>query len=110
MTLKKHARPSCSTERAERVRAAREILGTNQAVAAQLIGVHAVTLSRWECGVLAIPHWHLALLEVLADRVRRKDGDSSDIEAGHFDDIAALVVSRGPIFALETLLQRRYPA
>lgn len=56
---------SKNLERAELLHMARMSMGITQGVASQLLGVHAVTLSRWECGTLKVPPYYLALLDEL---------------------------------------------
>lgn len=49
------------------VKATRKILGVNQVVLAELLGVHPLTVSRWECGRSAPNPQQRALMQLMID-------------------------------------------
>lgn len=54
----------------KRVRAIRRRLGFTQSTMAELLGVHAMTVSRWERGLLPVPPYQAALITAFDQAVR----------------------------------------
>jgi len=69
----------------------RHALGLTQTQFAQLIGVHHITVSRWERGVASPTPWQMGLISSLVAQ----------------PDIETLMLKYGPIHALRTVL--RFP-
>ena len=84
---------------ATEVLAIRERLGLNQTQLAQLLGVHPLTVSKWERGLLSpSPHQETML------RSFRKAGKTPDIG----EQVATALVTVGVAFALLLLLQAAF--
>lgn len=58
---------------AAEIKAARNTLGVSQSGLADLLGVHPVTVSNWERGVLTPTTWQGALLRALAKSPRASE-------------------------------------
>ena len=58
----------------DRIAAIREGLGLTQAQLAQLLGVHPLTVSKWERGVLTPSSYQVDLIESFAKAKRKKPG------------------------------------
>ncbi len=56
----------------EEIRTIREDLALTQTVFAQLLGVHPLTVSKWERGIAAPTDYQLALLESFRDAHQNK--------------------------------------
>jgi transcriptional regulator with XRE-family HTH domain len=79
------------------VSALRQKLGLSQVQLAQLLGVHPLTVSKWERDVLAPTDHHVQLLASFAKARRAKAAIGSEV--------AALLVTAGVVVALFTLLE-----
>ena len=81
------------------VRAVREGLGLNQSQLAQLLGVHPLTVSKWERGLLSpSPHQDTLL------RSFRKAAKKPDIG----EEVASALLAAGVAFALLLLLEAAF--
>jgi putative transcriptional regulator len=78
-------------------RRTREAIGLTQVELAAILGVHAITISKWERGKLAPNPYPLALLEAFAT--------SKNFYHEVGADARALLASDGPIAALHCLLR-----
>jgi transcriptional regulator with XRE-family HTH domain len=81
---------------AAEIRAIRERLGLSQPQLAQLLGVHALTISKWERGVLT-PSGHQETLL----RSFRKAAKNPQVR----DEVAGALVTVGVVLALFLLLE-----
>lgn len=71
----------------------RERLGLTQTQLASILGVHYVTVSRWETGHYKVPPYHVAILQAIANNPQA----SGEL-------IAETLATRGAIAALYTAL------
>lgn len=78
----------------------RESLGLTQSQLAQLLGVHPLTVSKWECEVLVPRPYEAALLERFRDAHLRQPEIRSSV--------ASLLVGAGAAFALYKLLEAAF--
>ena len=77
---------------AAQVKHTRHQLGLKQRELAALLGVHAITVSRWESGALSPPPYQLALLRHFGQ-----------VELPKGADVGVLLVTSGAIGTLERL-------
>ena len=84
----------------EEVKRIRQELGITQAQLAQLLGVHALTVSKWERGVGAPTPHQAALLDSFAKATKKQPGIGATV--------AALLVGAGLAFALYELLKAAF--
>jgi putative transcriptional regulator len=75
----------------------RDTLGLSQVQLAQLLGVHPLTVSKWERGLLVPTEHQAALLESF-----RKAGKA---RKGIGDEVASLLLTAGVVVALFVLLE-----
>jgi putative transcriptional regulator len=78
------------------IRSIRQLLGLNQAQFAQLMGVHAITVSKWERGITSPTDYQEAFLSQY--RVAAKDKQVRD-------DLKGLLITAGVIAAVFFLLK-----
>ncbi len=78
------------------IRKVREALKLTQAQFASLLGVHAITVSRWESALLSPTPYQMGLMEKFAEAARHKESK---------DDIATILVTAGVVAALFLLLK-----
>lgn len=78
MARKRTKTASKEASRAEGIRTLRERLGLTQGKLAELVGVHAMTVSKWERGQLAPAPYQAAILAALG----RAAGDKRTVDAG----------------------------
>lgn len=98
-------RPCCSSLEREEVKPQqlvdlRKKLGLSQAQLAQLLGVHALTVSKWERGLLQPSPYQASLLESFA-KARKTNRDIGS-EAGE------LLLTVGAVVALAALLSAAF--
>lgn len=74
----------------------RKALNLTQTQFAALLGVHFVTVSRWESNVLSPPPYQRGLIQKFGDAARNKKAHQ---------DIAGILVGAGVITALFVLLK-----
>lgn len=84
----------------DQVKQVRKQLGLTQAQLAQLLGVHALTVSKWERGVGSPTPHHAALLDSFAAATKK--------EPGIGETVAALLVGAGLGFALYQILKAAF--
>lgn len=77
------------------VRSVRERLGLTQPQLGQLVGAHAVTVSRWETEALQPTPFQLDLIRHFDQAARRKGAD----------EIGTILATAGPMVALLFLLK-----
>lgn len=82
---------------AELVRGTRRRLKLSQVQMANLLGVHPLTISKWERGLLAPSPHHYALLQSFHD--------ASAAERDIGEEVARLLVTAGVVAAIFVLLQ-----
>lgn len=82
------------------VKSIRESLRLNQAQFAQLLGVHSLTVSKWERDILSVQPHHNALIESF------KRAKSATPGVG--DEVAKLLVTAGVVVAIFVLLQAAF--
>jgi transcriptional regulator with XRE-family HTH domain len=75
----------------------RKKLGLSQVQLAQLLGVHPLTVSKWERELLAPTEHQVALIESFA-KARKSNRDIGD-------EVAKLLVTAGVVVALFVLLE-----
>ena len=80
--------------------ALRNSLGLSQGEFGQLFGVHAMTVSKWERGILVPTPYHVALMEQF-----RKTAAAREAQAK--EEVKKLLVGAGVVAALAWLLTRR---
>ena len=85
---------------AARIQAIRTSLGLSQVQLAQLLGVHPLTVSRWERSLLAPTPHQSALLESF--------GKASRTETQIGDEVANLLLTAGVAVALYALLKAAF--
>ncbi len=78
------------------IREVREKLGLKQAEFASILGVHAVTVSRWESDQLLPTAYQLGLIHKFAEAARRQEAKN---------EIATIIVTAGAIAGLFFLLK-----
>ena len=78
----------------------RKRLGLRQTELAQILGVHFVTVSRWETGRYAVPPYHQAMLAAF-DRGSYHEGIGDRV-------VSQVLVGSGPIAALYFILQAAF--
>jgi putative transcriptional regulator len=81
----------------QRIRGA---LGLNQVQCAQLLGVHPLTISKWERGVNPVPPHYQALLESFKKARAAKESVG--------EDVAKLLVTAGAVMAILVLLETAF--
>lgn len=84
----------------DQVKRIRQELGLTQAQLAQLMGVHALTVSKWERGVGSPTPHQAALLDSFAKAAKKQPGIG--------ETVAALLVGAGFAFALYHLLKAAF--
>jgi transcriptional regulator with XRE-family HTH domain len=72
-------------------------LGLSQVQFAQLLGVHPLTVSKWERGLLVPTHHHLALIKAFSD--------ANSARKGVGDQVASLLLTAGLVAALYVLFE-----
>ncbi len=77
------------------IRSIRQLLGLNQAQFAQLMGVHAITVSKWESGITSPTDYQVAFLSQY--RIAAKDKQVRD-------DLKNVLIVAGVIAAVILLL------
>lgn len=80
------------------IRSVRDALGLTQTQFAALLGVHAITVSRWESGTQVPTPYQLGLIQQFGVASRRK-------RRGVDEDIATVLVTAGAIAGLYLLLK-----
>jgi len=85
---------------AAQVQAIRTSLGLSQVQLGQLLGVHPLTVSRWERGLLAPTPHQTALLDSF--------GKASSTETQIGDEVANLLLTAGVAVALYALLKAAF--
>ncbi len=78
------------------VRQIRESLNLTQAQFASLLGVHAITVSRWETNTLTPNPYQMGFSEKVREAAGKKQSQ---------DDIATILVTAGVVTALFLLLK-----
>lgn len=78
------------------IRSVREHLSLSQALFGMLLGVHAVTVSRWETGSQSPTAYQIGLIQEFGRAARRRNGA----------DIATILVTEGAIAGLFFLLRK----
>lgn len=82
------------------IRTIRTELGLSQAQLARLVGVHPLTVSKWERAILS-PNAHQ---QALLDSFRKAEEKNEDIG----DDVGSLLTTAGVAFALYVLLSAAF--
>ena len=85
---------------AAEVLSVRTELGLNQVQFAQLLGVHPLTISKWERGVNVVPPHQKAMLESFRQASAAKESVGKDI--------AKLLVTAGAVMAILVLLETAF--
>lgn len=81
----------------ERILELRKALGLSQVQFAQLFGVHFMTVSKWERGVIAPSPYQIALMNQFAQTAAAKKGQAQN-------EVKSLLVGAGVVAALIWLL------
>lgn len=85
---------------ADEIRAIRNDLGLSQAKFAELLGVHPVTVSKWERGVLSPNSHKVALIQKFSEASEKNDEIGNKVES--------LLVTAGVALALYALLEAAF--
>lgn len=81
----------------EQILELRKALGLSQVQFAQLFGVHFMTVSKWERGVIAPSPYQIALMNQFAQTAAAKQGQAQN-------EVKSLLVGAGVVAALIWLL------